>query len=132
MEKIGNLLVQNGIIHPKEIQEEKFKPHHFAGAKKSTLKKHIKSHNRQKSFSNQCNICFMDFTSADAIKIHINTVHEGIKNYKCNICTSSFSTDFCPKTFYGVYHLMRHVMRIHKKSWNYKKSDRENFAKQEN
>ena len=25
--KIGNLLVQNGIIHPKEIQEDKFKPH---------------------------------------------------------------------------------------------------------
>ena len=80
---------------------------HFAFASSWGLKKHMKSHNRRKSFSNQCNICFMEFSSADAIKIHVNTIHEGMKNFKCEICTNAFATDF---------DLQKHHKRMHNES----------------
>ena len=31
-------------------------------------------------------------TSSECLKNHINTIHEGVKKYKCNICKNAFST----------------------------------------
>ena len=78
-------------------------------------------HYKQQKLSknHQCSICGVAFSEKYELKRHILRVHEKVKDFQC---------ESCHKGFYGAHHLKRHVMRIHEKSWNYEKSDRENFA----
>jgi len=45
------------------------------------------------------------------LKIHIKTLHEGQRNYRC---------DYCGKSFTGSQYLEKHIKTIHEIQWNIK------------
>ena len=51
-----------------------------------------------------CECCNKSFPSADHLKIHINSVHKGMKDHKC---------DSCGKTFSQAWILKGHINSIH-------------------
>ena len=48
--------------------------------------------------------CGKEFSSAQYLKMHINTVHNGQKDYKC---------DTCGKSFAHAVTLKKHIYRVH-------------------
>ncbi|XP_078037450.1 zinc finger Y-chromosomal protein 1-like isoform X1 [Augochlora pura] len=56
--------------------------------RKSGLRKHIRTHSGEKSFS--CHICEKTFASATSRKVHLLT-HSGVRPYVCTICGQSFT-----------------------------------------
>ncbi|XP_076288024.1 zinc finger Y-chromosomal protein [Lasioglossum baleicum] len=56
--------------------------------RKSGLRKHIRTHSGEKSFS--CQICQKTFASATSRKVHLLT-HSGVRPYVCTICGQSFT-----------------------------------------
>ena len=73
------------------------------------LKKHVRiiHHN----IRSPCDICGKQLSSPNEVKIHIQNVHEGIRNYKC---------DYCDKKFGRKEHMRTHLRTIHKDVRNYK------------
>ena len=117
------------IVH-ETLRDEKCEICGKGFAVRSQLSKHInKVHNKHrqklKSKGHQCSICGISFSEKYELKRHILRVHEKVKDLYC-------SWPSCNRGFYGAQHLKRHIMRIHEKSWNYEKSDRENFAESSN
>ena len=51
-----------------------------------------------------CNLCEKSFPKPRLLKRHVDSVHEGIKNFKCN---------FCEKAYSRSDHLKRHVQSVH-------------------
>ena len=56
-----------------------------------TLKVHYESVHNGVKYS--CETCGKSFTSNSYLKNHIKTIHEGLNNYKCDSCGLSFSTN---------------------------------------
>ena len=52
----------------------------------------------------QCKMCGKSFPLANALKIHIHTVHEGHKDHKC---------EFCGKSFSEAGYIKKHIHKIH-------------------
>ena len=52
----------------------------------------------------KCRICDKKFGRSDCLKIHVKTVHDGIKDHQCK---------FCNKKFGRLGHMNRHVKEIH-------------------
>ena len=73
----------------------------------------------------KCDICDHSFTHKYKLKGHIESVHEGKKEFKCDICDQSFSKK---------YHFKRHMASIHegkqRSKWNYVLKALVNFMKQ--
>ena len=80
-----------------------------------------------------CECCNKSFPSADHLKIHINSVHKGMKDHKCDSCERSFTQagnlkkhinsvhngikdqkcDLCGKTFSRAGDLKKHINSVH-------------------
>ena len=57
---------------------------YFGNAK---MEKHIENvHNWSKKTDNVCNICGKSFKQKGNLRLHINGVHEGKRNFPCSIC----------------------------------------------
>ena len=87
----------------------------------------------------KCEMCYLSFTSAHKLKIHLHTVHEGYKDYNCDSCDKSFTLakslkrhvrvvheglkDFkcesCSKTFAHRHHLKKHMENVSLKIFTY-------------
>ena len=52
----------------------------------------------------KCDLCDKAFSQLSNVKAHIKSVHEGIKNHKC---------DFCEKAFSEHGTLKRHISSFH-------------------
>ena len=117
---------------------------------KSQLEKYLTVHQEPntnlkvtKSTSKYCEICDKTFSSVQALKMHIEVVHEGLKKFKCIKCGKSFSQEgylkrhnevvhedlkkykckSCDKTFSSVYYLKMHegakkYKWVHCKRWD--------------
>ncbi|XP_055710217.1 gastrula zinc finger protein XlCGF26.1-like [Phlebotomus papatasi] len=68
----------------------------------SELNSHMTIHVKTKLLS--CELCPLKFSRRGNLKQHINTVHQGIKNHHCTICSKSFGTTRSLKN-----HLMLHT-----------------------
>ena len=85
------------------------------------LKTHIRFIHRNEAKSSDfnciCPQCDKTFSNDYKVKRHIETVHEGVKNWQCTIC---------PKRFYDKKDLGRHVKGVHMgqkvDTWRNKKS----------
>ena len=55
--------------------------------------------------NHKCDLCQKAFSHRGKLKNHINTVHEGLKNHKCYICEKAFSQ---------AVNLRNHINNIHK------------------
>ena len=53
--------------------------------------------NFTQSASKYCEICDKTFNSVHGLKIHTETIHEGLKKYQCKICSKSFGHAFTLK-----------------------------------
>ena len=51
---------------------------------------HIKSVH-EKVKNYKCDICDKAFSRYGALKIHVNSVHEELKNHKCDLCDKAYS-----------------------------------------
>ncbi|XP_070502445.1 zinc finger protein 25-like [Chironomus tepperi] len=56
----------------------------------------------------ECTECFKLFVSTGTLRMHIQTVHNAVRGYICNVC---------PQTFKQVAHLKDHVRNIHKEPY---------------
>ena len=54
--------------------------------------------------NSKCEICGKAFRDTGTLKIHMKNVHEGVKNYKC---------DSCCKSFKGFSGLRYHIKSVH-------------------
>jgi len=72
------------------------------------MSKHLKMHRGIKPERLQCHVCEKTLCSANALKVHIETIHEGIRRFTCK---------FCENTFIYASHLKRHILVVH---YNYK------------
>ena len=100
-----------------------------------------------------CECCNKSFPSADHLKIHINSVHKGMKDHKCDTCEKAFSyahhlkthinsvhncqkdhkCDSCGKAFSFAHHLKRHITSVHSGQKDHKcKSCGKEFSVQQN
>ena len=77
-----------------------------------TLKVHYESVHNGVKYS--CETCGKSFTSNSYLKNHIKTIHEGLNNYKCDSCGLSFSTNSS---------MNFHMKKIHGISSKSKKGD---------
>lgn len=96
--KNKSCLRQHALSHGEKTQQCE-----VCGAKffrKPGLRRHM-----QKHFGKQfcCNECPHRFCSAHALKVHVESVHKGIKSFACNMCELKF---------YQSHSLKKH-MRIH-------------------
>jgi len=66
--------------------------------------KHLKMHRGIKPDRLQCHICEKTLCTNNALKVHIETVHDGIRRYSCKFCNNSF-----------IYasHLKTHILVVH-------------------
>ena len=46
----------------------------------------------------QCDICKAEFTSKGGMKGHLRTIHEGDKQFKCEICNACFNSPWTRET----------------------------------
>ena len=56
-----------------------------------TLRLHASTVHSDRNVKQKCNECPKSFTQKSGLKIHINTVHKGLKLYKCDMCEKSFA-----------------------------------------
>jgi len=78
------------------------------GKSVQNMSKHLKMHRGIKPERLQCHVCEKTLCSANALKVHIETIHEGIRRFTCK---------FCENTFIYASHLKRHILVVH---YNYK------------
>ena len=86
----------------------------------------------------KCGLCGILFTREDSLRHHIERVHEGIRDHKCEKCgrtfyreremkkherncevSSNFKCPLCNKTFGGFSYLKKHIQLVHKKMKKY-------------
>ena len=95
------------IVHFNKAEEYK-KECPICHAKVQQLKTHIRFIHRNEGKSSEyncvCPQCDKTFSNDYKVKRHIQTVHEGVKNWQCTIC---------PKRFYDKKDLGRHVKGVH-------------------
>ena len=73
--------------------------------KSAFKKKHIKCvHECQKQ---KCKFCEKEFPTDSKMKKHVESVHEGLKQYKCRQCDKAFGDDG---------NLKRHIKSVHEGS----------------
>jgi len=104
-------LIKNNKIKPTEniIEGKKTRKHKYrlcteCGKSVKNLSKHSLIHKGIKPERLQCHVCEKTLCSANALKVHIESVHEGIKRFSCNMCTTSF--------VYEAY-LKHHIQVVH-------------------
>ena len=54
--------------------------------------------------NHKCDLCNKAFSENRDLKKHIKCVHEGLKNHKCDICDKAFSEP---------WKLKRHILTVH-------------------
>ena len=72
----------------------------------SNLKRRIESVHEGKK-PFKCNICEANFSRKDGLKTHVMNIHEQKKPLKCSICEATFSEKIGLKT---------HILNIHKEN----------------
>jgi len=80
-------------------------------------KEEIPNQQNQDQDKNSCTICFKSFSNPNYVKEHIEYIHEEIKNYYCDLCSSAFYYD---------HHLRRHYRTKHEKEMS---SDMSKYTK---
>ena len=53
----------------------------------------------------KCNSCSKNFTTAQGLRLHIQTIHDGLRNQNCHLCN---------KSFHQAQNLRRHIKSVHK------------------
>ena len=95
------------IVHFNKAEDYK-KECPICHARVQQLKTHIRFIHRNEGKSSEyncvCPQCDKTFSNDYKVKRHIQTVHEGVKNWQCTIC---------PKRFYDKKDLGRHVKGVH-------------------
>ena len=97
------------------------------------LKQHISRVHEESIKKPKCVSCKKDFSSLQALKFHVQCVHEKLKTYKCNFChkaygkpghlnihmntahndSRNFKCDHCNRTFKLSVYLKRHLRKWH-------------------
>ena len=91
--KLNNLSVR--LIHLSESQLEK-----YLKVNQEPINNKL---NVTESTSKHCERCDKTFSTVQALKMHIEAIHEGLKKYKCNKCGKSVSyTHLTLPTIYSV------------------------------
>ena len=57
-----------------------------SGPEKSQQSMKTSNENDQETSSHVCKICVKSFCSKRNLKSHIGNIHEGIKNFVCDVC----------------------------------------------
>jgi uncharacterized Zn-finger protein len=99
------LLIKSSTVSVKmKTRKHKYRLCPECGKSVKNLSKHSMIHKGIKPERLQCHVCEKTLCSANALKIHIESVHEGIKRYSCDLCTTSF--------VYEAY-LKQHIQVVH-------------------
>ena len=81
---------------------------HFKFSQERNLKTHINAVHSGEK-DHKCDTCGKSFSEARNLKIHINVVHNGQKYHKCDICGKSFADK-----------LRRHINSVHNRQKDHK------------
>jgi len=74
------------------------------GKSVKNLSKHSQIHKGIRGERLQCHLCEKTLSSNNALKVHIESIHEGIKRYSCNQCSTSFVFEAYLKQHIQVVH----------------------------
>ena len=85
------------------------KPEDFKEILKEKISSKVQTNDEE--MKNYCEICSKQFKNKFTLKLHFETVHEGIKKFTC---------DLCGKKFTQKGGLNAHITCVHKKEKNYK------------
>ena len=85
------------------------KPEDFKEIPKEKISTKVQTNNEE--MKNYCEICSKQLKNKFTLKLHFETVHEGIKKFTC---------DLCGKKFTQKGGLNAHITCVHKKEKNYK------------
>ena len=78
------------------------------GSPKILQKLNEHNHAVNKDKVNVCDTCGEAFTNAGNLKVHINRVHKGLKDYQCETCGRDFANTARP-----INSLKDHIMYVH-------------------
>ena len=83
------------------------------GSNKGHLRKHIERIHEGKK-DFECNICNYSCGKISDLKVHIKLVHEGKKRLKCNICGRSFGLKKTLRRHLQMVHENKIILRLEK------------------
>ena len=67
----------------------------------------------------KCDICSSKFTSKQSMNIHIAVIHEGKKQFKCDICNAEFTSKHGMKGHIATIHEgKKQTIKTQVKTWN--------------
>ena len=73
---------------------------------KTKIIKRINEHNHapDKSKINTCDICHQSYSNPGNLRVHVNSVHKGLKDYQC---------EYCLVEFISSSQLTKHIKKVH-------------------